>query len=210
MKLEREQPQHETVMDVTAERIARVYALAFIEVVAKSPDGDSLVEEVVSLVDDVLEKFPQLEATLRSALISHEEKEQLLDRLLGQRASSEVVNFLKVLSRHGRLELLRPIARILKKLHARRSGLTEVELRVAMPLDEAVRNEIQETLRKTLGAEPAMHVVVDPSLIAGMMIRVGDRVYDSSISTQLEHARRQMIDLVVDRIETEPERFVLA
>jgi hypothetical protein len=55
-----------------------------------------------------------------------------------------------------------------------------------------------------------IRVVVDSSLLAGMIIRVGDRVYDSSVNTQLEHARRQMIDRAVEKIETQPERFVFA
>jgi F-type H+-transporting ATPase subunit delta len=207
-KLDRDKPKHETVMHVTAERIARVYATAFLEVAVKSPNAAALVEEVDSLLTDVLDHFPRLEETLRSALVSHEQKEQLLDRVLGQRASTELLNFLKVLSKHGRLNLLRPIARTLKKLHAERSGQREVELRVAIALDEAVRREIHEALRKKLNAEPVMRVVVDPSLLAGMVIRVGDRVYDSSIHTQLEHARRHMIDFAVEKIETEPERFV--
>jgi F-type H+-transporting ATPase subunit delta len=210
MAIDREKPKHDTVMDVTAERISRVYAGAFLEVAAKTGSASSLVAEVDSLVTEVLDPFPRLEETLRSALVQPEEKEQLLDRIFGKRASKEVVNFLKVLSRHGRLELLRPIARTLKQLHAERTGQKEVELRVAIPLDDAVRREIENTLRKTLRAEPVIRVVVDPSLLAGMIIRVGDRVYDSSVNTQLEHARRQMIDRAVEKIETQPERFVFA
>ncbi len=208
MAIDREKPKHETVMDVTAERISRVYALAFMEVAAKSGNTAALVEEVDSVVTEVLDRFPRFDETLRSALIQPEDKEQILDRLFAKRASTVVVNFLKVLSRHGRLELLRPIARILKLLQAERSGQKAVELRVAIPLDEAVRGEILDTLRKKLRAEPVMRVVVDPSLLAGMTIRVGDRVYDSSINTQLEHARRQMIARAVEKIETQPERFV--
>ena len=210
MKLDRQKPKHETVMDVTAERISRVYAMAFMDVAQKTGNPAAVVEEVESLVTDVLDRFPRLEDTLRSALVKPEEKEQMLDRLFAKRASREVVNFLKVLSRHSRLELLRPIARTLKKLQAERSGRKEVELRVAIPLDDAVRSEIHNTLRKMLKAEPVIRVVVDPSLLAGMIIRVGDRVYDSSVNTQLEHARRQMIDRAVEKIETQPERFVFA
>jgi F-type H+-transporting ATPase subunit delta len=210
MTVDREKPKHETVMDVTAERIARVYAGAFMEVAVKSGSAAALVEEVDSLVTEVLDRFPRLDDTLRSALVQPEEKEQILDRLFAKRASKEVLNFLKVLSRHGRLELLRPIARTFKQLHAERSGQKAVEVRVAIPLDDAVRAEIHNTLRKTLNAEPVMRVVVDPSLLAGMIIRVGDRVYDSSVNTQLEHSRRQMIDRAVEKIETQPERFVFS
>jgi F-type H+-transporting ATPase subunit delta len=201
---------HETVMDVTAEQIARVYAQAFMGVAAKSPNAESRVDEIGSLVADVLDRFPQLETTLRAELVSQEQKEQLIDRVFGRRASGEVLNFLKVLSRHDRLNLLRPIARIVKRLHAERSGLTDVEVRVAAELDDALRGEIEQRLQRALGTRPVLHVKMDPSLIAGIWIRVGDRVFDGSIRTQLEHARRHMIDRATERIETAPEKFLRA
>ena len=60
----------------------------------------------------------------------------------------------------------------------------------------------------TLGREPVLHVKVDPSLIAGIVIRVGDRVYDSSVNTQFNLARKAMIERAVDLIETQPEKFL--
>jgi F-type H+-transporting ATPase subunit delta len=210
MAVDRQTPQHETVMDVTAEQIARVYAKAFLEVAAKSPTFDQLVDEVDSLVADVLDRTPRLEELLNSALVSGEEKEQMLGRVFGKRASIEVVNFLKVMSRHGRLELLRPIARILRNLHSERRGLTPVEVRVAAPLDNTLRTEIYERLKRALGTEPVLQESIDPSLIAGVWVRVGDRVFDGSIRTQLEHVRRNMIELAIDKIETAPESFMLS
>ncbi len=210
MPLDREKPKHETVMDVTAERIARVYATAFLEAVAKSGNSEALVEEFGSFVGDVLDHYPRFDQTLRSELVSHEDKEQLLDRLFRTRASAPVLNFLKVLSKHGRLDLLRMIGRVLHKLHSERSGRKEVEVRVAMPLDDGLQHEIQERVRAAIGAEPILSVVVDPSLLAGMVIRVDDRVYDGSIHTQLEHTRRQMIEHVVEKLETDSQRFEVA
>jgi F-type H+-transporting ATPase subunit delta len=210
MPAERDILTHDTVMDVTEERIARVYATAFMEVAAKTMDATSLVDEVGSLVQDVLGRFPRLEETLRSALVSSEDKEKSVDRILSGRASALVLNFVKVLARHDRLELLRLIASILKKLDAERRGLTDVEVRVATPIDAALQTEIQNRLRKSLGGEPVLHIQVDPSLIAGMVIRVGDRVYDGSVNTQLENARRAMIDRITETIETSPDRFMAA
>jgi len=210
MAIDREKPKHDTVMDVTEERIARVYALAFLEVAAKSKDPSGLVDEVDSLANDVVGVVPRLEETLHSELVSSEQKEQLLDRMLKGRASTAVLNFTKVLARHGRLALLRPIARILRKLDAERRGLTDVELRVATPINAALQDEIVNRLRKTLGGEPVLSMHVDPELIAGMVIRVGDRVYDGSVATQLEQSRRAMIDRITDRIETAPDKFMSA
>ena len=207
---EREKLKHDTVMDVTEEQIARVYAQAFLGAASKSPKTAELVDEVESLVFDVLEKFPQLDAALRSEFIADEAKRGVIDRVLGGRASVEVVNFLKVLSAHGRLSLLRPIARILKKLYAKQRGLTDVEVRVAREIDDSLRKEIQSQLHKMLGSEPVVRSIVDPSLIAGMIVKVGDRVYDSSLATQLNLARRAMIDRANDMIEARPDLFVAA
>ena len=207
-QLDREKPKHDTVMDVTEERIARVYAQAFLGAAAKSPQAAELVSEVESFVNDVLVKFPQFEQALRSEFIDQEEKEKLLGRVLGGRASAEVLNFFKVLAVRGRLSLVRPIARILTKLFDEHSGRTAIEVRVASQLDEAIRGELLAKLRERLNTEPMMNVVIDPSLIAGIVIRVGDRVYDGSVKTRFELLRKAMIEHACEAIETHPERFM--
>jgi F-type H+-transporting ATPase subunit delta len=207
-QLDREKPKHDNVMDVTEERIARVYAEAFLGAVAKLPQVADRVDEFESFVHDVLAKFPQFEATLRSEFIDAEQKESLLGRVLGSRSSAEVLNFLKVLAVRGRLGLLRPIARILRKLYDEQSGHVAIEVRVASELDSGIRSELQERLRVRFDAEPIMNVVIDPSLIAGIVIRVGDKVYDGSVKTRFELLRKAMIEHACEAIETHPERFM--
>jgi F-type H+-transporting ATPase subunit delta len=202
--------KHETVMDVTQEQVARVYARAFLNAVLRRDDAPSLVEEVESLASDVLARVPALEQALRSSLISHEQKEGLLDRVFAPRASQTVLNFLKVLARHGRLELLRPIARVLKQIYAEHLGLLDVQIRVASPLDGQLQQEIGNRLRNRFGKEPVMRVTIDPSLIAGIVVRIGDRVFDGSLSNQFESARRAMIARAVENIEKQPDTFVSA
>jgi F-type H+-transporting ATPase subunit delta len=119
-----------------------------------------------------------------------------------------VINFVKVLARHDRLVLLRPVSRILKKLDAERRGVTEVEVFVATPIDDGLQSEIRAALVKRIGGEPVLNVQTDPSLIAGVVIRVGDRVYDGSVKTQLETARRAMIQRITEQLETSPDKFI--
>src|SRR4051812_37740983 len=114
-------PKHENVMDVTVEQLARVYAKAFMGVAARTSSAEALVEELKSIVADVLDRFPKLEEVLKSSLVSPEEKEALLNRVFGNAASIQVTNFLKVVARHGRLELLRSISRQAEKLFTEQS-----------------------------------------------------------------------------------------
>jgi F-type H+-transporting ATPase subunit delta len=202
--------KHETVMDVTEEQVARVYAQAFLGVISKSANAVALVDELASVVNDVLNRFPKLEQTLKSSLVAQEQKEQLLGRIFSGSASTEVLNFLKVLSRHGRLGLVRQVSRLATKLHATQRGMTDVEIRVASPLDDTMRGEIQSQLRKVLGTEPVLSIKVDPSLIAGIVVRVGDRMYDGSVHNQLERTRAAMIERATEQIETRPDRFMSA
>lgn len=200
-------PKNEAVMDVAVERIARVYAQAFMGVANKSSNADALVTELKSLVADALEPNPKLVEVLKSSLVSAEQKEALLDRIFGKAASTEVLNFLKVLARHGRLDIIPTIARQTAKLHAEANGLADVEVRVAAELDDELRKSLEERIKSRLGKTPVFTVKIDPSLIAGIVVRVGDQVFDGSLATQLENARRAMIDRATDRIETQANRF---
>ncbi|HEX4414234.1 MAG TPA: ATP synthase F1 subunit delta [Lacipirellulaceae bacterium] len=205
---ESQKPKHDTVMDVAEEQIARVYAKAFLGATEKSADADGLVEELTSFSDDVLNRFPKLEQALNSSLVSEEQKEQMLGRIFSGKASQEVLNFLKVLSRHGRLNLVRQAARLVKSMHAKRRGMTDVEVRVAAPLDDATYAEILTQLRKSLGTEPVLTVKVNPALLGGIVIRVGDRVYDGSVQSQLERMRATMISKATQQIESRRDAFM--
>lgn len=210
MGIDHSPPQHETVMDVMEEQIARVYAQAFLGVANGVGKAADLVAELDSFVIDVVSKFPKFEQALDSEFVELEEKQTLLDRVLGGRASVEVLNFLKVLAVRGRLGLVRPIARIAKKKYAEQIGQRDVEVRVAREMDDAMQHEILEQLCARLNTEPVMRVVVDPTLIAGIVIRMGDKVFDGSVRSRFDSIRKSMIDHATEAIETGRDRFVSA
>lgn len=197
----------ETVMDVTVEQIARVYGQAILGAAEKAGDVAGLVDELDELVREVLDRFPKFEQTLGSALVTPEQKEQLLDRVLGGRASRLVLNFLKVLLAHGRIEILRSVVRQVQKLHNQQMGRVEVDLYVANPLDDDLTGEITTALKQSLRAEPELTIRVDPSLIAGFVVKVGDTVYDGSVKNRFAQARSAIIAHAVEIIETRPETF---
>jgi F-type H+-transporting ATPase subunit delta len=200
--------KRETVLDVTRERIARVYAQAFWSAAAKQADSAALVDEIRSVESEVLEKFPALNATLSTELINHEHKERILDRLFAKHLSPTVLNFLKVLSAHGRLGILRSVIKEIGELHLRQLNQTRVEVRVAAELNDEIRGEIEKVLHERLKSEPILHVVIDPEIVGGVVIQIGDRVFDGSLKTRFEMARKSIIARAIDKIETQPERFI--
>lgn len=193
--------------DVGVEHVGAVYAEAFLGAVEKAGLTESLLAQFDSLVADVLDRFPGLEETLASALVSHDEKVGILDRTLGPQASPLLLDFLKVVSRHGRLDCLRVIHRQTHLLYDRMRGRVVVTVSTATPLSGELAARITENLRNTLGEEPIVEQVVAPDLIGGVVVRVGDTVYDGSVAAQLESVRRRMIERTAHEIQTRRDRF---
>ena len=193
--------------DVGIQHIAEVYAKAVLDAAESAANTEGLLEEFDLLISDVLQRYPRLEAVLTSDLISPDDKAGILDRVFGGRASPMFIHFLKVVSRHGRLDCLRAIHRQVRVQYEKLRGRIEVRVATATPLDRALAGRIAENLRAVLGGEPLVKQVVDPELIGGVVVRVGDTVYDGSIGDQLRRIREQIIDRSVHEIQSRRDRF---
>ncbi len=193
--------------DVGAEQVATVYAEALFAAAENAGVAEPVLAEFDSLVVDVLNRRPKFEEILGSALISHDEKAGILDRAFGSSASTLMVNFLKVVSRHGRLDCLRAIHRQAHAVYDKARGRVPVELITAAPVSDAEAAAIAKTLGGAIPGEPVVRRRVDPELIGGAVVRVGDTVYDGSIARQLDNVRQQMIDRSAHEIQSRRDRF---
>ncbi|MGD9634060.1 MAG: ATP synthase F1 subunit delta [Pirellulales bacterium] len=200
--------KHETVMDVTAEQLARVYSQALWAASLKQGNPSAAVEELKSVVTDVLDRFEKFDTILGSALVDHEQKEKLIDRVFGKQLSPTVLNFLKVLSKHDRLGVLRLVVKETQQLLRTHLGQVDVEVKVAAPLDPKIQEELLATLRARGNREPILNVQIDPEIVGGIIVKIGDRVYDGSLRTRFEMARRAIIERASELIETKPDLFI--
>ena len=193
--------------DVGVEKVATLYAEAFLAAAEKAGETDSAVETLVSLVDDVVCQFPEFQQLLGSILISHDEKNTVLDRVFGDNAPPLVLDFLKVLSKHGRLDCLAAVRKAAEKLWDQKQGRVAVELTTPVPVDEATALDIAQGLSKKLNARSTITRKVDPRIIGGAILRVGDTVYDNSVAAQLQLIRKRMINRSVHEIQSGRNRF---
>src|SRR3954447_26703284 len=88
-------------LDAGRQHLGTVYAKALLAAAEKSGQADQVVEELESLVTDVLDRLPQLDAALKSPRLTHEERMPLIDKALGGRLLPTLLTFLKVVSKHG-------------------------------------------------------------------------------------------------------------
>jgi F-type H+-transporting ATPase subunit delta len=194
-------------VNVGAERVATIYARALIDAAEAAGQTEAVMDELDSFLVDVVGANPKFEAVLSSALIQPTEKNALLDKALSSQASPLFLNFLKVVSRHGRLDLLRPIHEAAHEIYDQMRGIVRVQVASAAELQEPTRHELAESVRRMIGGKPVLETEVWPELVGGMMMRVGDTVYDGSISTRLERIRQEMIDRSVHEIQSRRDRF---
>ena len=189
--------------DVAVEKIAEVYAEAFLNA-AESPD-DAL-GELGSFVD-VLRELPKFDTVISSAMVATEEKCSLIEKAVGAQASPTFKNFLRVVAKRGRLDILRAIHSEAAKIVDKRRNRIPVTITTAVPLDEQVFGSLSEKLRVVVGGEPIIKSVVDSETIGGLVVRVADTIYDASILTQLKNVRQQMIDRSAHEIQSRRDSF---
>jgi F-type H+-transporting ATPase subunit delta len=190
--------------------LAKIYAKAFLGVTEKAGITESAIEELDSFLHDVLDKLPNFEALLCSPRVTHEEKERILDRSFAGKMSVPVLNFLKVVSRHGRLDCLRSIVRSVHQLLDHLRGRIEVLITTAVPMPADVMLSVQTKLAAALGKSVSLAPRIDPAILGGFIVRVGDTVYDGSVSNRLNRMREETLAQSVAQLRGRMERLVSA
>jgi F-type H+-transporting ATPase subunit delta len=192
---------------VDAEKIAEVYAEAYLDAVTDQGGSmDDAVAEFESLVN-VLKLQPKFEAILASAMVATDEKVALLEKAIAAKATPLFWDFLQIVAKRNRLDLLLPIFAQAKILLDERQKRIPVTITTATEMDAQLFATLSEKLQNILGGEPIIRSVIDPEVIGGLIVRVGDTVYDASVSAQLQNVCRQMIERSAQEIQHRRESF---
>jgi F-type H+-transporting ATPase subunit delta len=172
------------------EEIAQVYARSLFAV-AKERDELDEVREQLGQVTDALRENRELEVFFFSPYFSTEEKKEGLHRVVSG-ASDTVSNFLELLVENHRTPVLFRIRRDFDRLWEEENRLLPVEITSAVALDEAVTSRIGEEIGRQTGRRVELRSTVDPDVIGGIVLRVGNSILDASIRNRLESLRRQV------------------
>lgn len=174
-----------------AETIARNYAEALFEL-AETNGESELYADLMDAVASAIETEPKVQGVLMSPRVTKPAKARLLAEALPD-APRPFVLFLQAVVKRGRQALFRAIAVEYQalldvKLNRVRAGVT-----LASEPNEAMRASIAQGLRTALGKEVIPTYRVDPEILGGVVVRVGDRVYDGSLRRKMLRLRRQLV-----------------
>ncbi len=173
--------------------IAKRYATALLELGSESGQLDGLVEELQRAAA-AYESSPELRTALADPLIPVQAKQQILTEVaqrLGLGASAR--NTLNLLLDRRRIRALPAIAQRLREMADDKRGILRAEVLTAMPLPEEYFTQLQQQLERVTGRRIALDRKLDPSIIGGVVARVGDTVYDGSLIARLRKMKETML-----------------
>ncbi|MBQ2622533.1 MAG: ATP synthase F1 subunit delta [Thermoguttaceae bacterium] len=182
----------ETNPDVSADQIGQVYAQSFIGALDNNPElVGQAVEEFDSFLTAYFDANPKFEEILSSRLISTEDKIDIINRTVTG-GSPMFLNFLKVVAKHERMDCLRAMYRQMYLQYEKMIQRLPITITTAVEISDQEAEKIGQSLIAQIGGNPIIQRKVDPSLIGGVVVRVGDTVYDGSVATQLKKLRERI------------------
>ncbi len=164
--------------------IARPYAEAVFEL---ARDQGKLEQWADALqLAAAVSQDANMKAVLSSPRVSHDQKSVLLLATAGKEMGAEGENFLQLVLRNGRADILPEISRLFEEMKERDEGVIEASIASAYPLVEDQLRELTAKLEKRFKRRILARPSVDPDLIGGVVVRVGDEVLDGSVRGKLD------------------------
>jgi F-type H+-transporting ATPase subunit delta len=172
------------------EEIAAVYARSLFEVAKEQGKLDSVREQIGEFAD-ALEQTRELQVFFFSPYFSTTEKQDGLDRAVSG-ADAVIVNFLKLLIENHRMPVIFRVRRAYEVLWEQENKLLPVRVTSAVELDKSTVSQIGDRIAEQTGRKVDLSSEVDPDILGGIVVRVGNSILDASIRNRLEQLRRQV------------------
>lgn len=171
--------------------VARRYASAlYAEAEAQGKVAD--VDAAVTLVDESLAGSSELRQFFASPVIPQDKKGNIIQSLFGERVPPLVLRFMNLLLNKGREGMVPDVVQTYRHMRDVHQGIVNAEARTAFALSDAETQGLTRALAALTGKDVRLAVKTDPALIGGLVVRVGDTVYDSSVRHQLGQLRAQL------------------
>ena len=166
-------------------QIARPYASALFDIAAADGQVDQVEAGLVSL-QKLVDESVDFQRFLRSPVISAEQKAQAVDTVLSRaNAHPLVANVVRVIARNGRLFALPAVISAFRERAAEARGEVKADVTSASPLSRDQIASLASAIKAKIGKAVTLTEHVDPSLIGGLVVKVGSRMIDSSLKTKL-------------------------
>ncbi|MBL4695936.1 MAG: F0F1 ATP synthase subunit delta [Rhizobiaceae bacterium] len=175
--------------DILTSGVAERYAKALFDL-ALAEKKLPAVEKDLTRFDDLLKGSDDLQRLITSPVFSAEDQTRAVSAILDKAKISGLVgNFIRVVAQNRRLIAMNGMLGIFRKLAADHRGETSADVTVAKALSASQTKELKAALKSVVGKDVAINTIVDPTILGGMIVKVGSRQIDTSLRTKLSSLR---------------------
>lgn len=178
-----------------AKLISKTYGEALFELAVEENKTDALSEEITALLQ-ILDENPDLGKLMNHPKLTQEEKTEVLKGVFEEKLCKELMGFLLLIIEKDRYSKVKEILTYFLNQVKEMKGIGVAYVTTADELSASQKSQIEEKLISTTKYNSMeMHYSKDPGLIGGMVIRIGDRVVDSSIRTKISDLSRELMSI---------------
>jgi F-type H+-transporting ATPase subunit delta len=171
-------------------QVASRYAKSLIDL-AQEQNVLEPVRKDIELFIRVSRENPLLRAVLKNPIIGPEKKEGILEELFTGKVNPLILSYFKIVVNKGRSEILYSTAKEFINEYNNRKNIVKATVTSASPLSEKNRKQFEELVREATKGEVVLETKVDPNLIGGYILKIGDRQFDGSISSSLRKLKKE-------------------
>lgn len=180
-----------------AKLISKIYGEALFELAVEEDKVDDLLSEI-TIVQSVLEDNADFGKLMNHPKILKEEKVKIMNEVLKGRVSDELTGFMNLVIIKDRYNEIHAILDYFLMEVKKLKGIGVAYVITPAELSEIKRSDVEERLLATTGYKKMeMHYQIDTALIGGMVIRIGDRVVDGSVSTKLSDLKKSLMQVQI-------------
>lgn len=177
---------------MSAFRIAQRYAKSLLDLAEERGKIEPVTEDV-RMLHDVLKESRELRRLLESPIVKMEAKRKVLEAILKGRVQEETLAFINILASKRREFYLAEILQAFLDQYNEKKGITKATLTTSIPANAAFKTEVIKLLKQKFGKDNVeLETQVDESLIGGFVLQFDDKLYDSSVRSQLGNVRKEL------------------
>lgn len=173
---------------MTTSDVAGTYARVLYDL-ASAADAVDEADEGVRAAAEAIRGHIDLRTALADSGVPAEKKREVLREIFGEAVTPEVLSIVTLAVDRGHTDMLGDVARVFREIAESERGIVVAEVTTAVPLDETLRSSITDKLAAALGRPVSLRERVDAGIVGGIIIKVGGRVLDGSLSSQLDAVR---------------------
>ncbi len=173
-------------------RAAQRYAKALLDLAKEKKSEEAIFQDMLML-HDTFKESEDLRSLVASPAYHPEKKKEILLSIFGKQIQDLTSKLFSLLTHNNRIELLYEVTKSFIRLYNKDKGIVQATVTTSIPLNDKMKKDILEKARKISGAkEVSLHNKIDPSIIGGYILRVGDVQIDAGIAGKLELLKREL------------------